>query len=222
MIRMIPDSSEQWSRSVGFAALERLLARKRARERNRGAVSFALLLEVPARIAPAHGGFADPCLTTWLRHQCRGEARKRSRTGSKERSRGVAHKRSRAAQTIPGRGATAKARSRRSPEAKPDHSSVAASAAGAWSVAFTRIAVWPKPRDLVLSWEPAAARGVAKDQLTGARNATPWPVPSRTLLVGKYSWRAISGGAACHRHPATPRLPAVRCSVPGTRAPSIQ
>ena len=26
-------------------------------------------LEVPAGIAPANGGFADPCLTTWLRHQ---------------------------------------------------------------------------------------------------------------------------------------------------------
>ena len=25
-------------------------------------------LEVPARIEPANGGFADPCLTTWLRH----------------------------------------------------------------------------------------------------------------------------------------------------------
>src|SRR3989338_1075212 len=26
-------------------------------------------LEVPVGIAPTHGGFADPCLTTWLRHQ---------------------------------------------------------------------------------------------------------------------------------------------------------
>jgi hypothetical protein len=25
-------------------------------------------MEVPAGIAPANGGFADPCLTTWLRH----------------------------------------------------------------------------------------------------------------------------------------------------------
>ena len=25
-------------------------------------------VEVPAGIAPAYGGFADPCLTTWLRH----------------------------------------------------------------------------------------------------------------------------------------------------------
>ncbi len=25
-------------------------------------------LEVPARIELASGGFADPCLTTWLRH----------------------------------------------------------------------------------------------------------------------------------------------------------
>lgn len=25
-------------------------------------------MEVPARIEPANGGFADPCLTTWLRH----------------------------------------------------------------------------------------------------------------------------------------------------------
>ena len=34
--------------------------------------SFALRrMEVPARIAPAHGGFADPCLTTWLRHRKR-------------------------------------------------------------------------------------------------------------------------------------------------------
>lgn len=27
------------------------------------------LLEVPVGIAPTYGGFADPCLTTWLRHR---------------------------------------------------------------------------------------------------------------------------------------------------------
>ncbi len=26
-------------------------------------------MEVPAGIAPAYGGFADPCLTAWRRHQ---------------------------------------------------------------------------------------------------------------------------------------------------------
>ena len=26
-------------------------------------------MEVPVGIAPTYGGFADPCLTTWLRHQ---------------------------------------------------------------------------------------------------------------------------------------------------------
>src|SRR3989338_10778086 len=26
-------------------------------------------MEVPVGIAPTHGGFADPCLTAWLRHQ---------------------------------------------------------------------------------------------------------------------------------------------------------
>ena len=39
-------------------------------------------MEVPARFEPAHGGFADPCLTTWLRHHGRNTTKKLSRTSA--------------------------------------------------------------------------------------------------------------------------------------------
>ncbi len=37
--------------------------------RNMLALSSNVTLEVPVGIAPTHGGFADPCLTAWRRHQ---------------------------------------------------------------------------------------------------------------------------------------------------------
>ena len=39
--------------------------------RNMLALNSNSTLEVPVGIAPTHGGFADPCLTAWRRHQRR-------------------------------------------------------------------------------------------------------------------------------------------------------
>jgi hypothetical protein len=45
-----------------------------------------LKLEVPAGIAPAHGGFAVPCLTAWLRHQERAGRIRKNGLGVKRKS----------------------------------------------------------------------------------------------------------------------------------------